>query len=401
MNEREINAWTKEKKGPKDMNNKSILLTAVFCSLVFEAYAVRLSSNTPSAAAVKDSIITDTVTDEHQLSLLIAGDLMQHGPQIKAALQADGTYDYKECFARVKPEIEKCDVAIANFEVTLGGKPYSGYPRFSAPDDYLQAVIDAGFDILLTANNHCLDTRRAGLERTIMMMDSLHIPHLGTYVNREERDLHYPFLQEQNGVRVVLLNFTYGTNGIAIERPNVVNMMDTTQIARDLLKAKELQSDVIIAIPHWGIEYQQLPSKEQKAMADWLIAHGVDHVIGGHPHVAQPVEMRNEGRNLVAWSLGNVISNQSNPNTYGGYMVRLQLTKRDSITTLSDANYMLYWVSRPHDNNHQHQYRILPVDEPDSVLTTTEQKRRDAIRHSMRSLMEKHSKGDIREYLFE
>ena len=133
---------------------------------------------------------------EQHLSLLIAGDLMQHGPQIKAAFEhgqnqarqsaadyktGNGTYNYDECFASVKEEIERADVAIANFEVTLGGKPYTGYPQFRAPDEYLRACIDAGFDILLMANNHCVDSHRKGLERTIAMMDSLGVPHLGTY----------------------------------------------------------------------------------------------------------------------------------------------------------------------------------------------------------------------------
>lgn len=382
------------------MKKRNLTTVIALAVLVVGASSFAGACCAKPAAKQQNTVAKDTVPEEHQLNLLIAGDLMQHGPQIKAALQPDGSYNYDECFARVKPEIEKCDVAIANFEVTLGGKPYSGYPRFSAPDDYLQAVKDAGFDILLTANNHCLDTRRQGLERTIMMMDSLRIPHLGTYVDREEHDRHYPFLLERNGMRVVLLNFTYDTNGIAIEQPNVVNLMDTTEIALDLLKAKALEPDVIIALPHWGIEYQQLPSKEQQAMADWLLSHGVDHVVGGHPHVVQPVELRNDGRNLVAWSLGNVISNQYMPNTYGGCMVRLQLTKRGDVTTLSHSDYLLYWVSRPHDNNHQHQYRILSVDEPDSVLTPRERKQRDTIRQSMRSLMEKHSKGGIREYAF-
>ena len=382
------------------MKKYPILTSAFLFAVVTNTTWSSTSAYTPYTVNQQDTVIYEATPEKH-VTLLIAGDLMQHGPQIKAALQADGTYNYEECFARIKPEVEWADVAIANFEVTLAGRPYSGYPRFSAPDDYLRAVKEAGFDILVTANNHCVDTRKRGLERTIMMMDSLDIQHLGTYVNSEERERHYPYVFEKNGLQIALLNFTYDTNGLPVEKPNVVNLIDTAQIARDIAKAKSIKPDVIIAIPHWGIEYQQLPSKEQKVMADWLIAHGVDHVIGGHPHVAQPLELRNDGRNLIAWSLGNVISNQSKPNTYGGYMVRLELTKRDTLTTLSDCSYMLYWVSRPHDNNHQHQYRILPVDEPDSVLTTTEQKRRDAIRHSMRSLMEKHNKGDIREYLFE
>jgi poly-gamma-glutamate synthesis protein (capsule biosynthesis protein) len=335
--------------------------------------------------------------EEHHLSLLIAGDLMQHGPQINAARQKDGSYNYDECFARIHDEVERADVAIGNFEVTLGGKPYAGYPQFRAPDEYLQACIDAGFDIMLTANNHCLDSRRAGLERTIMMMDSLRVPHLGTYVNEQERQKQYPFLLERNGLRVVLLNFTYGTNGIALEQPNVVNLIDTLEIRADIERAKAMQPDVIIALPHWGIEYQQLPSAEQRKLAQWLTDHGVDHVIGGHPHVAQPLELSEDSTHLIAWSMGNVVSNQSKPNTYGGYMVRLELTKKGAVCRLSDCGYCLYWVSRPTDNGRQHNYRILPIDIDDQQLTGMEQKLRYAIRASMRRLMERHAKG-ISEY---
>ena len=356
-------------------------------------------------AATNDTVVVEEqVPVEQHLSLLIAGDLMQHGPQIKAALQSDGTYNYDECFASVKNEIERADVAIGNFEVTLGGKPYSGYPQFRAPDEYLQACIDAGFDILLTANNHCVDSHRKGLERTIAMMDSLGVPHLGTYVNNNVREETYPFLLEKNGLRIVLLNFTYGTNGLPVEAPNVVNLMDTVQIRADLEKAKTMEPDVIIALPHWGIEYQQLPSPQQREMADWLIRNGVDHVIGGHPHVAQPLELSTDSLHLVAWSMGNVISNQSKPNTYGGYMVRMDFTKRwieeggrikeNTVSTkLSDCGYMLYWVSRPSDSGNKHNYRILPIDIPDSLLTGMEQKNRYAIRASMRRLMERHAKG--------
>lgn len=345
---------------------------------------------------------TEVVTEprEYHLSILIAGDFMQHGPQITAALQPDSSYNYDECFARVKPVIEDADVAIGNLEVTLGGKPYAGYPQFRAPDEYLQAIVDAGIDIILTANNHCLDSGKHGLERTIMMMDSVGVPHIGTYVDEFERDENYPYILEQNGIRVAILNFTYGTNGLAVEEPNIVNMMDTAIIAVDLITAKEVNPDVIIAIPHWGIEYQSLPSKEQRRMADWLIDNGVDHVIGGHPHVAQPMELLNDGKNFVAYSLGNVISNQSKPNTYGGYMVRLDFVKNDSLTMLSDCAYIPYWVSRPHDNGFKHNYRMLPLDEPDSLLTKKERQQRDTISESMRTLFKGHNVGDIKEIGF-
>ena len=334
--------------------------------------------------------------EERHLSLLIAGDLMQHMPQIKAARQADGSYNYDECFAGSKAEVERADVAIANFETTLAGPPYSGFPQFSAPDDFLRGVIDAGFDIMLTANNHCVDTHRKGLERTLIMMDSLDVPHIGTYRNSDERERNYPYLLEKNGLRIVLLNFTYGTNGLPVPAPCHVNLMDTTEISADIEKAQAMKPDAIIAFPHWGVEYQTLPSNEQREMAEWLIGHGVSHIIGGHPHVAQPIELQ-DGGNLVAWSMGNVVSNQSKPNTYGGYMVRLDFTKNDTLTVLSDQSYSLYWVSRPPDCAGRHQYRILPIEYPDSLLTPTEQRLRGSIRRSMRQLMKGHNVGDIRE----
>ena len=375
---------------------KKTIAIAAFCTLTLSC-----TGNSPLNGGRANGSDTTSVAPERHLSLLIAGDLMQHEPQIKAARRADGSYNYDECFSRVKNEIERADVAIANFEVTLGGPPYRGYPQFSAPDEYLNACLKAGFNIMLTANNHCLDSYQRGLERTIHVMDSLHVPHLGTYVNPQERQRQYPFLLEQNGIRVVLLNFTYGTNGLKVKEPNVVNYMDTTEIARDIVKARTtMNPDVIIAIPHWGIEYQTLPSKEQRLIAQWLLDHGVDHVIGGHPHVAQPLELLNGGRNLVAYSLGNFISNQSKPNTYGGYMVRMEFTKNDSTTVLSHSGYSIYWVSRPADTGNRHNYRVLPIDEPDSALTPTERTKRNTIRAAMRQLFEKNNKGGIKEYIF-
>ncbi|MCR4858934.1 MAG: CapA family protein [Bacteroidales bacterium] len=333
-------------------------------------------------------------TAEYKLSMLIVGDLMQHQGQIDAARDTDGIYRYEETFRYVRDEIISVDLAIANFEVTLGGKPYQGYPRFSAPDEYLQASIDAGFDVLLTANNHCLDTRKKGLERTIDMMDSVHIPHLGTYKNREEREKNYPFLIEKNGFRIVLLNFTYGTNGIEVEEPNVVNYMDTAEIASDILKAKAMHPDILIAIPHWGIEYVLLPNQQQKQMAFWLLEKGVDHVIGGHPHVLQPMELRNKeknGGNVVVYSLGNYVSNMSKTNTDGGAMLHLDFVKRGDTVTLENCSYSLVWVSRPVISGHKN-FRIYPIQVADSMLNTSERAKRDLFKNNMKELLDKYNK---------
>ena len=257
---------------------------------------------------------------------------MQHKAQLDAALQSDGTYDYSGCFTQVTPEIEAADIAVCNFETTLGGAPYSGYPQFCSPDAYAEAVRDAGFDIFLTANNHCMDTRTRGLIRTLDVLDSLGIKHLGTYRSQTERDSVYPYIIKHGTIRIALLNYTYDTNGIPVAKPCIVNYIDTTVIKKDIIRAKELNADCIIACMHWGTEYMTEPDKDQKKLEDWLYAHGVDHIIGSHPHVVQPVRTLPDYRNrpirhLTVWSLGNYISNMSAPNTDHGLAVTLHLQK--------------------------------------------------------------------------
>lgn len=266
---------------------------------------------------------------QKRVTLLFAGDLMQHQAQIESAQRADGSYDYASCFAPVRSLIEGADIAIGNLEVTLGGKPYKGYPAFSAPDEYLTAIHQAGFDLLLTANNHCLDRGRQGLERTIRLLDSLHIPHLGTYTTADERRRRLPLLIEKNGLRIALLNYTYGTNGIRVTPPNVVDYIDRTVMADDIRQARAQKPDALIVCIHWGEEYQRTPNAAQRQLADWLLAQGVTHIIGSHPHVVQPVEVRSDGvqQQLVVYSLGNFLSNMSAPHTDGGLVVTLELEK--------------------------------------------------------------------------
>jgi len=118
---------------------------------------------------------------------------------------------------------------LGNLEATLSGKPYQGYPTFSAPDEYLQAIKDAGFDVLLTANNHCLDRGKTGLERTITQIESFSIPYAGTYRNAIERKQLYPLFIRKKGFYIAILNYTYGTNGIKASAPNIVNYIDKKQ----------------------------------------------------------------------------------------------------------------------------------------------------------------------------
>lgn len=339
--------------------------------------------------------------DSNAVTLLFVGDLMQHQAQINSARTSAG-YDYSECFKFVKDEISRADIAIANLEVTLGGKPYLGYPAFSAPDEYLFAIRDAGFDVLITANNHCLDRGKKGLERTILMLDSLCIPHAGTYTDIEKRQQHYPLLIEKNDFRIAFLNYTYGTNGIKVSPPNIVNYIDKDIIGKDIAAAKAMNPDVIIACMHWGDEYQSFPNNEQTSLADWLLQQGVNHVIGSHPHVVQPMELRTDSitgnQHVIVYSLGNFISNMSARRTDGGLLFKLVLKKDYTAVRMDACEYSMVWTSRPvlsRKKNHV----LYPVNYPKDSLTVTERNHLKIFTSDARTLFSKHNKG-IKEYTF-
>ncbi len=336
----------------------------------------------------------------HKVTLLFAGDLMQHQGQINAARMSDGTYDYTDCFALVSDEVSKYDVAVANLEVTLPGPPYAGYPQFRCPDAFLTAAWKAGFDVMLTANNHSCDSRRKGIERTIAVLDSLGVTHVGTYINAETRARDYPLMLERNGIRIAMLNYTYATNGIPVPEPNVVNLINKEQIAADIQRAKQLNADVIIANMHWGVEYSLTPSKEQRELADWLIANGVDHVIGGHPHVVQPIEVRTDtaGRkHLVVWSLGNYISNMTKNNTEVGLMVRMEIQK-DTTTQMTDCGYSIVFCARPAVSGRR-VHTVLPSSYPVDSMKAGERARFNLNIETARNLFKQHNVG-IEEYRF-
>lgn len=297
--------------------------------------------------------------------MVFAGDAMQHKPQCDAALQKDGTYDFNHCFAEIAPYVSQADYAVVNLETPLGGKPYSGYPCFCAPDSYAEALKNAGFDMCVTANNHTLDRRDKGLKRTISVLDTLGLDHLGTYSNIDERNRKLPYIKNVKGINIGFLNYTYGTNGIPVQGDVVVDFIDRDKMAQDIRDLRLAGADVITVVIHWGVEYVMLPNAEQKNIADFLCNQGVDLIIGGHPHVIQPMEIRHSDKFnkdcLVVYSLGNFISNQKKRDTKGGAMVEVRL-QRDITgkVTLKGADYSLVFCQQP--LNGSRQYKVVPVE---------------------------------------
>jgi poly-gamma-glutamate capsule biosynthesis protein CapA/YwtB (metallophosphatase superfamily) len=300
------------------------------------------------------------------LTLLFAGDIMGHYAQIDAARNdSTGTYCYDSVFKYISPLVAGADVAIGNLEVTLGGAPYKGYPAFSSPDALAEACRNAGFDILVTANNHAADRSSRGIARTIRVLDSLNIRHTGTWISSGARDTLSPLIVCHDSIRVALLGYTYGTNGIVVPPPAIVAYIDTVRASDDIKKAATADADLTVIFIHWGTEYDTLPSRQQKETAAALLRSGADIIIGSHPHVLQPMTAEKDSlgaKNPIVWSMGNFVSNQRTRRRDGGAMIRLDLTATGDTTIISDAGYILTWVYAPTEAGRRRFY-ILPCAE--------------------------------------
>lgn len=305
-------------------------------------------------------------------TLAVCGDAMSHMPQTRDAYDRQaGAYDYKPMIRFAKPWIEQADYAVVNLETTFAGGPdYSGFPAFNTPDALGDALKDAGFDLVSTANNHCLDRGYDGMVRTLDVLDNLGLAHVGTYRSAEERAAQNGVhVADVGGIKVAFLSYTYGTNGIPLSKshPDTVNLLhtdymseaqvlDTARIADDLAAAEALSPDLIAVIVHWGVEYQTTQNEHQEEIADFLFDHGADVILGSHPHVLQPMETRTltdrDGTThtgFVCWSLGNFISSQNDEYTDTTVVLNLELTKNPNTgaTDVTKVGYVpLYMLDR-------------------------------------------------------
>ncbi|MBP5212644.1 MAG: CapA family protein [Pyramidobacter sp.] len=281
-------------------------------------------------------------------TLLFAGDLMAHSPQLAVARRKKG-YDFAPSFAAVKAIVSAADLAVANFETTLGGGRggYTGYPCFSTPDEYAQAVKSAGFDVLTTANNHCMDRRFTGIERTVVQLRRLGFDTCGTYAVSEDRE--HVLVRDVNGIKIAILSWTYGTNGISVASDKKWSVARLEAASEDLARARSLSPDIIVALPHIGTEYLLTPPRHVVSFVEKVLSWGVQLVIASHPHVVQPFELRlprSDDRSpaVVAWSMGNFISNQRPAPRDMGVIARVTVEKSGDVTRVVSADAIPTWV---------------------------------------------------------
>lgn len=277
------------------------------------------------------------------VSILFLGDMMMHSKQLE--------YDCRTFLSGIETSIKEADVAVANMEFTLAGEPYSGYPAFSAPDSYAEYMADCGIDVFLTANNHILDKGIRGLRRTLSIYDCMEESHdiryTGCAGDATRDSLYSPLIILRHGIKLALINFTYGTNiGDKESDWPKVNYMKRNEIDAAFRRAHERGADFIIALPHWGTEYQLSHSVVQQEWAQWLVAQGASAVIGAHPHVVQ--DSTHIDGVPVIYSLGNVVSNMSAINTRLELAVRIKFINHiDGRKEMCEPELMFMWCTLP------------------------------------------------------
>ncbi len=291
------------------------------------------------------------------------GDLMIHRKQLEIARQPDGTYDFHPQFALIADALGRADYTIANLETTIGqyrNRDYSGYPLFNTPETLLDAVRDAGVDFLTLANNHMLDRYFEGMVTTVDWVERYGFDYGGANRSPDEREK--PIVVEVNGIHIGFLCYTQMTNGMedfctAEVGKFGVNYLRRNDIDADIRHLRDAGAEVIIAIPHWGEEYTRYPGQYALNNARYLVAAGADVVLGSHPHMVQPVRYVEaedaDGvahRGLVAYSLGNFISNMTVRYTDSGIILQftIQETQDGGFEIVDPAVVPIYCWRRDH-----------------------------------------------------
>ena len=316
-----------------------------------------------------------------------------HIPVVNTGMQSDGSYNFDSIFRYITDYVSAADYSVANLETTFAGTsngfPYSGYPNFNCPDALADATKNAGFDMLLTANNHSYDTTLVGFKRTLEIVRATGQETLGTYLSADEQKW---AIEEINGIKVGMLCYTYATgvdakgapqlNGnAAISEAGLCNYFTYDNLPKFydeiegyLNDMRAAGAEATVVYMHWGVEYVTEPREQEKNIAQKLCDMGVDVIIGGHPHVVQPVDLLTsttdtDHKTVILYSMGNAVSNQrvgnissiSTPHTEDGVLFSVTFSKySDDTVYLEGVELIPTWVNL-NANNGSRQYNIVPL----------------------------------------
>jgi len=335
-----------------------------------------------------------------RLSILATGDVLAHGDNLKSAFNTStGEYSFIENYIHVKSIIEEADLAICNLETVTAGiaSDYTSYPRFNTPATILDSLKYAGFDVLVTANNHSLDRGEIGVLKTL---DEIHNRSMLTTGSYAEPGVNY-LTTEIKDKSVSILAYTQHLNGNLPLLPNdkhyMINQMNKESIISDI-KTASSHSELVIVYLHWGNEYTRGTEEWQPEYAYALIEAGADVILGTHPHVVRPDEIyiKDDEPKYIIYSMGNYISNfirQDNRTnaiyTEDGVMIKLNfILDSEGIPHLESVVPIPTWPYKYTNETGIH-YEIIPVVDVDLIVHDVpyaDEQAKDSYRRTMESL---------------
>ena len=339
-----------------------------------------------------------TVPPEGKISsatISATGDILLHQRVIDSGLDKEtGLYNYDSIFTFFAKYVQQADCAVANMEGTLcgteGGRKYKGYPCFNVPDAIVDASKNAGFDVLMTANNHCYDTKSKGFKRTQEVIIDRGLAPLGTIPSADKPNY---LIQDLNGIRVGMLCYTYESakqdgvdkslNGIPMSNADAplinsfrYNNLDVFYdgVALQLEEMKNAGAEAFVMFIHWGTEYKTTPNGWQKKIGQQLCDLGIDVIVGGHAHVLQPITVFTSNTDpdhstLCLYSLGNAVSNIRKSSTHpvhceDGLLFSFTFAKySDGSVIVEKADILPTWVNRHKSSRTgKEAFEIVPLD---------------------------------------
>lgn len=359
----------------------------------------------PTPIPTNTPIPTPTPIPSVTATILSAGDVIMHDAVIQSGKINEDQYDYRNIFTKIKPYADAADFSIISYEgvVMDSDKNYTGYPLFNAPPAIMSAFSFAGFDMVNTGNNHCLDRKLNGLleSRNIIKQENMQV--IGTFQDGAEPRYK---IQDLNGIKVGFLSYTYGCNMnenlLTEEEQNAhLSLIDYEKIQTEI-EALSPRVDLVVALLHWGVEYRHEATKDQKELADNMFQWGADIILGSHPHVVEPSEIREidgETKYLI-YGMGNFLSNQigggkpnakNNDFTEDGMLINLTIEKDMTTgkTSLISVEHIPTWVYRYRENDN-YQYTIHPIPSlDDTVFDGIDDNLAEKLRNSYHRTMEK------------
>ncbi|NCB32506.1 MAG: CapA family protein [Erysipelotrichia bacterium] len=340
---------------------------------------VQGGSSKPAAAvtvtATPEAAATPEPTPEvHSMSLFMAGDGLIHGTVWMDAQQIDGSYDFHSIMENMGTVSSGYDLVYYNQETILGGTELglSGYPTFNSPQGFGDTMVDLGFNLVSTANNHSLDQGETGIERSTAYWkkqnETKGTVMAGTYDSQTDHDA-LP-VYEKNGITYCFLSWTYGCNGLTAPegKEYLVNVYsDHVEELLDQIRRAREQADAVLVAMHWGTEYDDEANEEQKALAQQMADAGAAVIIGCHPHVIQPIEYLNNGSSIVYYSLGNMVSAQDQLPRLIGMIGGVTITKTtangETSIAVSDARADLIYTYYENFTN----FKVIPFKDLDDA----------------------------------